>query len=110
MAITVKLLKNGVLTTTAGADLYPVSSGKSAIVKSIRLVNKSGSPVTVNLFVYNNGNTTTTRIFPVALSLPAGALVVDSDEITLGALDKITGDASAGSAVDYTISGIERDV
>jgi hypothetical protein len=109
MAITVKSLKNGVLSVAVG-DLYgPVAVTKAAVVKNIRLVNKSASVVTIDLYLYNSSLGITTRIAPVALSISPGAMVVHDDELTLGANDKLTGSASAINAIDYTISGIERD-
>ena len=43
------------------------------------------------------------------MSLGAGQLAIDDQEITLGAADQILGDASVASKLDYVISGIERD-
>jgi len=108
MAITIKSLKNGVLPIATG-DLYGVASTKAAIVKSIRLVNKSTAIATVSLYLYNSSLNTTTRISPVGMTIAPGSMVVDNDEVTLGANDKITGQASNANAVDYTISGVERD-
>jgi hypothetical protein len=42
------------------------------------------------------------------MSIPAGALAVDDQEITMGPGDQILGDASVASKVDFVISGIQR--
>lgn len=112
MAITVKQLAKGALTTAQ--DLYVTPVNKTAIVKSIRLVNTTAAAVTVNLYLRRGTGGTLYRIAPPSMSLPANAMYVDDTEITLeGGLtlnttdDRIRGDASA--AVDYVLSGIERD-
>ena len=98
-------------------DLYTAANDsttrKTAIVKSIRLVNISGSAVTVNLY-FNRPNASgqyrRRQISPVDLSLLPGALYVDSDEITLEPGDRIQAKATAANAIQYLISGVERDV
>ena len=112
MAITVKQLAKGALTTAA--DLYVTPQNKTAIIKNIRLVNTTGAAVTVNLYLKRGSGGTQYRIAPVSMSLPANAMYVDDTEITLegGATvgttdDRIYGDAAA--TVHYVISGIERD-
>lgn len=113
MAITVKQLAKGAL--TSAADLYTTPVNKTAIVKSIRLVNTTASAVTVNLYVRRGTSGTQFRIAPVSMSLPAYGMYVDEAEITLeGGVtlnttdDRIYGDASG--TVHYVLSGIERDV
>jgi hypothetical protein len=113
MAIAVKQLAKGSL--TSAQDLYTTPINKTAIVKSIRLVNTTGSAVTVNLYVRRGSAGSTYRIAPVSLSLPGNSMYVDESEVTLeGGVtlgttdDRIYGDASA--AVHFVISGVERDV
>jgi hypothetical protein len=107
MALTIKNLASLTLPNATG-QLYQVPSGKAAIVKNIRCVNRDTVPRTINLY-YRTAAGTNYQISPKNLSLPAGGLAVEENEVTLGALDFIYGDASAASIVDCTISGIERD-
>ncbi|HEV2209973.1 MAG TPA: hypothetical protein VG167_14425 [Verrucomicrobiae bacterium] len=67
----------------------------------------SSSPVTVNLYFKPNGGSVR-RIAPQNMSLAAGALAIEDQEVTMGAGDQILGDASAVSAVDWVMSGIQR--
>jgi hypothetical protein len=46
----------------------------------------------------------------VDLSLQPGFLYVDSDEISLEPGDRIQGKSDTANAVQYVISGVERDV
>jgi len=98
-------------------DLYTAANDattkKTAIVNTIRLVNISGSAVTVNLY-FNRPNASgqyrRRQISPVDLTLQPGALYVDSDEITLEPGDRVQAKANTANAVQYLISGVERDV
>jgi hypothetical protein len=113
MSIQIKSLKKGTLPTSEG-DLYVVPSSKTAIVKSIRLVNTGSASATVNLFVKRSTTGTSYRIVPKDLVLAPNAAFVDSDEITLEGLtgtnaeDRVTGLVASGT-VDVVISGVERD-
>ncbi|MBI5387318.1 MAG: hypothetical protein HZA90_21870 [Verrucomicrobia bacterium] len=92
-------------------DLYTAPTtptARAAVVKSIRLVNTDTASRTINLFFKKEGGTAR-LIMPKDLSVAAGCLVVDSEEVSLGSGDKIQGKASAGNKIDYVISGIERD-
>jgi hypothetical protein len=113
MAIQIKQLGRGTLPTSEG-DLYVVSSNKAGIVKNIRLVNTTGSQITVNLYM-KRGTGTSYRIAPVSQAIAANAAYIDDKEVTLefvtdaASSDRITGWASA-TGVHYVLSGIERDV
>ena len=112
MAIAVKQLARGAL--TSAQDLYTTPINKTAIVKSIRLVNTTSAAVTVNLYLRRGSSGTQYRIGPVSMSLPANSLYVDETEITLegGATAGTTDDRIYGSASDtvhFVLSGIERD-
>jgi hypothetical protein len=115
MAIQIKSLGKNTLQTSEG-DLYTVPLNKTAIVKSIRLVNTGGAPATVNLFVRRSTTGTSYRIAPKDMSLAPGAAYVDDSEITLEGLtttngeDRVRGVVNSGATVDYVISGVERDV
>jgi len=108
MALTVKSLANGQLGTTSQGMLYTVPSGKAAIVKNIRVANTDTSARTFNLWFKLSGGTAR-LISASAMSLSAGQLAIDDQEITLGAADQILGDGSVINKLDYLISGIERD-
>ena len=110
MAVQVLSLANGQLSTTPKAVLYPTTAiSLTTIVKSIRLVNTDTQPRTVNLYFAPNGvSGSARRIAPPSMSVPAGGLVIDDQEITMAPNDQILGDASAGSVIDYVISGIQR--
>ncbi len=113
MALQIKSLKQIAMPETAEDDIYVVPVNKTAIVKSLRLVNTEASAVTVNLFV-RRGTDDPYRIAPVNLSIPAGAALIDDSEITLegkatlAASDRITGYVTSGT-VDCVISGVERE-
>jgi len=108
MALTVKSLANGQLGTASQGTLYTVPSGRAAIVKNIRVANTDTSARTFNLWFKLSGGTAR-LISASAMSLGAGQLAIDDQEITLGAADQILGDASVANKLDYVISGIERD-
>lgn len=108
MALTVKNLANGQLVTTSQSMLYTVPSGKAAIVKNIRVANTDTTARTFNLWFKLSGGTAR-LISPAAMSLSAGQMAIEDQEITLGAADQIQGDGSVATKLDYVISGIERD-
>jgi hypothetical protein len=111
MALQIKLLKEGTLATSEG-DLYVVPTTKTAIVKSIRLVNTGSAAATVNLFVRHGSGGTSRQIVPKNLTLPAGAALIDDSEITLEGstnADRIRGFVNSGGTVDCVISGVERE-
>jgi hypothetical protein len=85
---------------------------KTAIAKSIRLVNTAAVPVKINLYFTRpnaSGQSRRRQISPVDLSLGPGFMFIDDDELTLEPGDKIQGKADTANAIQYTISGIERD-
>lgn len=116
MAVQIKSLFKGVVPVATEADIYPVPTNKTAIVKSIRLVNTGSSSVAVNLFVRRATGGASYRIIPKDLLLAPGAAFIDESELTLEGLaavngeDRIRGVVPTGSTVDCVISGVERDV
>src|SRR2546423_15193231 len=100
MALTVKCLKNGALGTTSPGTLYTISSGKAQILKSIRLVNTTGSGITITDFKVTVSGGSTTRVLPPNMSIPPNSVFVDDSEITLGPSDSVAAYASA-SGIDY---------
>ena|SRR2546421_695165 len=98
-------------------DLYTAFSDpankKTAIVKSIRLVNTSAGSVKINLYFTRpnaTGQYRRRQISPVDMTLQAGYVFIDDDEVTLEPGDKIQGKADTANAIQYNISGVERDV
>lgn len=114
MANTIKCLANGQMATATTAVMYtaPTAAGSSVVVKSLILVNVSGTGAqTVNL-MYSPSSTAgaTTRLIPKDLSLAAGYSLTFTPMVTLGAGDKLIGYSTNASATDYTISGVEITV
>jgi hypothetical protein len=105
-AITVKNLSNGQLAGTIG-DLYTAPALTTTIIKSITLVNTHTAELSVNLYVLKSGGTAR-KIIPSNMTLGIGYLLVYDDVLTLGAGDKIQGDAGTAAKVDYVISGVEE--
>ena len=117
MAVQILSLAYGQLSTLTGGQpnlLYTSPTTPTAlttIVKSVRLVNQNTSPVTVDLYLLRSGDTLATSkrfISPQAMSIGAGALAIDDQEITMASGDAIYGDASVAAKVDFVISGIQR--
>jgi hypothetical protein len=112
MAVQILSLASGSMSSSAASTMYTSPLGPpgiTTIIKSIRLVNTSGSAVTVNLYLYRTvGDPNNRRIAPVAMSIPANGIAIDDQEITMSANDVIKGDASTNAVVDFVISGIQR--
>src|SRR5256885_1902315 len=107
MALKIYCLKNGT-PTNGSLDLYTVPSGKAAIVKNIRLVNTTGSTVAVTELKLTVGSTPA-KILPPGMNIGPNTLFLDDQEITMATGDKISGYAASGGAIDFIISGVERD-
>jgi hypothetical protein len=115
MATAIRLLAHGKL-TNSDAELYVTPVSVSAVVTSIRLVNTSGSAVQANLLIKRGSTGTPYHVSPNNLSIPAGGMYVDPDELNLEGFsvatncDRLTGSAATTNVIEYVISGIERDV
>ena len=106
MGLAIKSLADGQLPAATG-DLYTAPASTQALIKTIKLVNTNTTAEAVDLYLTPSGGTAR-RIIPKNLSLGAGYLLVVDDELTLEAGDKIQGDTTTASMVDYTISGVEE--
>lgn len=107
MASTLKILANGQLTSTT-TDLYTTPSVTSTIIKLISMVNTNSTAEEINLYILPTGGTAR-RIVPKNLSLGAGYKASLSDELFfLSAGDKVRGETTTNSKVDYIICGIEK--
>ncbi len=110
MALAIRVLGFGQLTSTTEADLSTVAvpTGKAQIVKAMRFVNTSASAsIGLNVFLSHSGSER--QISPKNVNVAPGAQYIDDTELTLEAGDKVRGSLSATGTVDYVISGIERD-
>jgi hypothetical protein len=104
-SFTIKNLGNGQLPNSIG-DLYTVPASTTTVVRSIVLINTNTTAETVNLYFLKSGGTAR-RIIPKSLSLAANNSLVFDSPLTMGAADKIQGDTTTASKVDYVISGAE---
>lgn len=108
MAIIVKSLANGKFDSASSfANIYPPSgtTTRPALVKNMRFVNRSDSS-DATLTLQLTSASTSKQISP-AVTVPAKGLYVENVEITLGIGDVIK---AKGSAFDFVVSGIEREV
>lgn len=104
---TTKLLANGQLGTVTAGDLYTVPALTTAIIKTITLVNTDTAARLVNLYLLRSAGTAR-KIIPVSTSLAAGFSLETDEVYTLGAGDKVQGDADAALKLDFTINGVEE--
>lgn len=109
---------NTIPTANEVYDLYSASNTstikKTAIVKSIRLMNTHTAATKVTLY-FNRPHPTSGQnrrrlLTPADMELTAGITYLDDSELALEPGDKIQGKASVGNAIQYVISGIERDM
>lgn len=86
---------------------------RSAIVKSIRLVNTHASTTIKVTLWFNKPNTNGQHrrrlLTPVDMALPPNVVYIDDSEITLEPGDKIQARTDTANVVQYLISGVERD-
>jgi hypothetical protein len=73
------------------------------LVKTIVVTNTAAVAKTINIYV-NRG--TRRRIFPVDMSLAAGASATFDSPFSLSIGNSIDGDASSATTIDYFISGV----
>lgn len=112
MAVIIKALGAGTITTTGTTDLFPaLGTNKSALVHNVRLVNTTAASTTaMNLYVVPSGGTAR-RIYKKDFFLAANVLQLIDDAVTLGTGDKIQVNISTGAtpSLAYMVSGVERD-
>jgi hypothetical protein len=100
-----KNLGEGQLPNTK-TTLYTVPDGKTAIIRSIVLVNSNTTTArTVNLYV--NFGAGSRRVIPPNSIMAASSKYEDVSALTLEAGDIIEGDADVAANVDYIISGVQ---
>src|SRR5437899_4658410 len=97
MSVQISSLASGFLASSGGAvnPIYASPTGLTTIIKSIRLMNNDATPQTVNLYMNRSPDNTNRYITPKNLTIPAGGLVIDDQEITMSSGDKINYDTTA---------------
>ena len=108
MATQIKVLGFGVLGNSEVAVYGPVAQGKSALVKNMRFVNSSGSTRSLFVRVKHTGGTTQ-YVLPSATQMSSSIMNSYNSEIALEYNDSLEAYADAANAVEFVISGIERD-
>ena len=109
MSVQILSLASGYL-PNATNPIYTSPVGPPAlttIVKSIRLVNTAATAATVNLYLTRSAGGNARHLIPNNMTIPAGGLAIDDQEITMSSGDQITYDTT-GTAIDFVISGIQR--
>ncbi len=106
MSKVIKSLADRQLGTTK-ATLYTVPAATQTVVDKITLTNTSSSVVKVNIYFKASGGTSR-RITPFDLEIEGYGFAIVGEGQALEAADILEGDATFGSTVDYTISGIEN--
>lgn len=113
MALTQKRLTNPTVLTTASANCYTVGSGVTTIVKQIILTNTTSSArtATVRLVVSGGSDASNSDILS-NVSISANETMVFNCSMVMtysaGAGDRITSLASANSAINISIFGVEE--
>ncbi len=121
MAISVRHLGSGSIAASATGDICgPVLTGKTAVVRSFRLVNTHASQsTTVNVVITSvspgspSGQPpvgTDRQVSPRNVAVPPGGGYIDDTEITLEANHKLKATVGSSGPVEFVVSGIERDV
>lgn len=112
MALTIQVPSNApVVLGTSSTSIRAVANtaGFYYIVKGLILTNTSASPVTVNLFRYQNaGSATDATSLGKAIALSANQSLHIDTVITLGQGDTLTGLCSASSSVTAQVSGFGK--
>jgi hypothetical protein len=95
--------------TTSAADLYAPSATGATQVVHLQAANKTGTPQTITLFLYDDSATTSYEIVS-AVTIPANAMysILNNGRIILEENDKLRIQASANSAIVVIGSAVER--
>ena len=108
MAISGKSLADGQLANTTG-DLYTVPGSTRTFIVTVIVSNAGAGDNSINLFVKPSGGSDR-RIVPKDMVLETGDTLYFDENISLEAGDKLRGDATNASEVDYSIYGGEQAV
>ena len=115
MALTLKLLGTGQITTTTETNITQNSqTTKALLVKNVILTNLSGTPAALEIYVKKGGTGTAWQVVPKPITIPANGQVVLDTELTLNlnsaSWETLFGKFNTGSGtIDFVANGIERD-
>lgn len=102
------MIQNIVLGTSE-TTIYQTGSGEQFAVLSMVFCNTSSSQVTITVYTYPDGGTAgdgTTIVKDYAIDPNDSFIWTANEKFILGSLDKISGLASAGSAITVTVNGL----
>jgi hypothetical protein len=109
MAMIIRLLGAGAITTAATTPLYSApGTVLGAIVDNVRVVNLAGSSVTVNLNYTPSGSSSPVRILDWNKSIAANDLVVVKPELTMAPGDKVELVTTGSPNIEYVVCGTEK--
>ena len=116
MALTLKLLGTGQITTTSEVNITQnTQTTKALLVKNVILTNLAGTAASLEIYVKKGGAGTSWQIAPKPVTVPANGQIILDTELTLNlnsaSFETLYGKFNAGSGtVDFVANGIERDV
>ena len=107
MATTYKVLGQSAPSATTNTDVYTVGSGKSAVVSTIAVCNRSASPITYRIAIRPAGATIANQHYiAYDSSVPANDTINLTIGISLAATDVVTVYASTANS-SFSIFGAE---
>ena len=107
MASTYKVLAQSAPSATTNTDSYTVGSGKSAIVSTITVCNRSASAATYRIAIRPAGATIANQHYiAYGATCPANDMIALTIGITLAATDIVTVYASSAD-LSFGIFGVE---
>ena len=107
MASTYKVLAQSAPSATTNTDVYTVGSGKSAVVSTITICNRSGSSVTYRIAISIAGSALANEDYIVYDSIvPGNDSIALTLGITLAATDVVTVYASTAN-LSFNLFGTE---
>jgi len=95
------------LATTAQTSLLTAASGRTIIIRSVRISNKSGNTPDITLFVTDNSASATFEYLRTQSLTSHATLEVISKPLVLEENDILKGTMSATDAVDIVITYLE---
>lgn len=101
MAVDPKRLGAGTLGTSTSSLVAAPSAGKKYILKTIRIVNKTATDVTLNAVTIGG-----IVVIPQQL-VKSSQFVCDTDVHVVEAGDAVATSASVAAALDFYVSGVE---
>ncbi len=108
MPMQAKQLKAATTLTTSYVTMYTVPGSTTAIIKEILLANTTASAVTASVSVVPSaGSASTSNNILGAVNIDPNSTTVVELHTLMIAADFISAKASAGSAINIMISGVE---